>query len=128
MMKHILVIDDEAPVLSLFGQFLESAGYSVALAPDGQTGLRLLKQQKPDLIITDIMMPEMDGLELLMKTQKQYPEIPVIAISGGMKMRPASFLPQAKKFGARRVFIKPVELSELFDAVQKLLGESAEDK
>ena len=128
MMKHILVIDDEASVLSLFGQFLENAGYSVALAPDGQAGLRLLKQQKPDLIITDIMMPEMDGLELLMKVQKQYPGIPVIAISGGMKSQPANFLPQARKFGAQHVFIKPIELSELLNVVQKLLSDSAEDK
>lgn len=127
-MKHILVIDDDASILSLFGRFLESAGYSVALAPDGRTGLRLLKPQKPDLIITDIMMPEMDGLELLMKIKKQHPEIPVIAISGGMKIRPSNFLPQAKEFGARHVFIKPVELSELLNTVQKLLGESAEDQ
>jgi len=127
-MKHILVIDDEAPVLSLFGQLLESAGYSVALASDGQEGLRLLKQQKPDLIITDIMMPEMDGLELLMTIRKQYPEIPAIAISGGMKIQPVSFLPQAKKLGAKRVFVKPVELSTLLQAVQELLGAAAENK
>ena len=127
-MKHILVIDDEAPVLSLFGQLLESAGYSVALASDGREGLRLLKQQKPDLIITDIMMPEMDGLELLMTIRKQYPEIPAIAISGGMKIQPVSFLPQAKKLGAQHVFVKPVELSALLQAVQELLRASAENK
>jgi CheY-like chemotaxis protein len=128
MMPHILVIDDDAPVLSLFGQALENAGYSVALAPDGREGMRLLKQQKPDLIITDIMMPEMDGLELLTKIRKQHAEIPVIAVSGGMKIQPANFLPQAKKFGAQRVFIKPVELSELLHAVQELLSKSAENK
>ncbi len=127
-MAHILVIDDETPVRSLFGQLLESAGYSVALASDGREGLRLMKQQKPDLIITDIMMPEMDGLELLMNIRKQHLDVPVIAISGGMKTQPANFLPQAKKFGAQRVFIKPVELSALLQAVQELLGESAENK
>lgn len=127
-MAHILVIDDDDAVLSLFGQFLESAGYSVMLAPDGGEGMRLMKQRNPDLIITDIMMPEMDGLELLMKIRKHHPGIPVIAISGGMKTQPASFLPQAKKFGAQHVFIKPVGLSDLLEAVQKLLGESAENK
>ncbi|MEI8206434.1 MAG: response regulator, partial [Kiritimatiellales bacterium] len=125
---HILVMDDETPVRSLFGQFLESAGYSVALASDGREGLRLMKQQKPDLIITDIMMPEMDGLELLMNIRKQHLDVPVIAISGGMKAQPANFLPQAKKFGAHRVFIKPVELSALLQAVQELLSESAKNK
>jgi CheY-like chemotaxis protein len=127
-MAHILVIDDDASILSLFGRFLESAGYSVALAPDGEEGMRLLKQKKPDLVITDIMMPGMDGLELLMKIRKQQLGIPVIAISGGMKSQPANFLPHAKKFGARRVFIKPVELAELLQAVQGLLSESAENK
>ncbi len=127
-MPHILVVDDDASVLSLFGQFLEGEGYSVALAPDGGEGLRLLKQQKPDLIITDIMMPEMDGLELLMNIKKQQLGIPVIAISGGMKIRPANFLPQARKLGAHRVFIKPIELSELLNAVQELLSKSTENK
>lgn len=122
-MPHILIIDDDLSVLSLFEQFLTSAGYSVALATDGREGLRQMKQQKPDLIITDIMMPEMDGLELLMEIKKHHQEIPVIAISGGMKIRPISFLPQAKKFGARRVFQKPIALTELLQAVQELLSE-----
>jgi CheY-like chemotaxis protein len=127
-MAHILVMDDETSVRSLFGQLLESAGYSVVLASDGREGLRLMKQQKPDLIITDIMMPEMDGLELLMNIRKQHLDVPVIAISGGMKTQAVNFLPQAKKLGAQRVFIKPVELSALLQAVQELLSESAKNK
>ncbi len=126
-MKNILVLDDDPSILSLFGQFFESAGYSVTLAPDGKEGLRSVKAKKPDLIITDIMMPEMDGLELLMEIKRHHPEIPVIAISGGMKIQPVSFLPQAQKFGARRVFIKPVSLADLLQAVQELLGEPVAD-
>jgi len=127
-MAHILVIDDESFIRSLFGQFLEKSGHSVALAADGREGLQLIKQQKPDLIITDIMMPEMDGLELLMEIRKQHLEIPVIAISGGMKSQPANFLPQAQKFGAQRVFIKPINLAELFNAVNELLSKPSENK
>ncbi|MFA7257004.1 MAG: response regulator [Kiritimatiellales bacterium] len=127
-MKHILVIDDDPAVLSLFEQFLESEGFSVALALNGLEGILSLKQQKPDLIITDIMMPEMDGLELLMEIKKHHPEIPVIAISGGMKIQPVNFLPQAKKFGARHIFSKPIALSELLAAVQELLNADAKDK
>ncbi len=127
-MSHILVIDDDLSVLSLFEQFLESVGYSVALATDGKDGLRQIEKQKPDLIITDIMMPEMDGLELLMELRKDNPCIPVIAISGGMKIQPVNFLPQAKKFGASRIFIKPVSLVELRQAVQELLAEPRPDE
>lgn len=121
-MQHILIVDDDLAVLSLFQQFLESSGYSVAVAPDGKKGLQMLRQRQPDLIITDIMMPEMDGLELLMDIRKHHSEIPVIAISGGMKIQPGNFLPQAAKFGARRIFQKPVSLADLLQAVQELLN------
>jgi CheY-like chemotaxis protein len=121
-MAHILVIDDDPAVLLLFKQFLENAGYSVELAADGKNGMETMGRRKPDLIITDIMMPEMDGLELLMEIKRHHPEIPVIAISGGMKILPVSFLHHAEKFGARRVFQKPVELSTLLRAVQELLA------
>jgi CheY-like chemotaxis protein len=126
-MKHLLVIDDDPSILSLFSQFLEDAGYSVASALDGKEGLQSVKAKKPDLIITDIMMPEMDGLELLMEIKRHHSEIPVIAISGGMKIQPVNFLPQAQKFGANRVLLKPVSLADLLQAVQELLGESAAD-
>lgn len=119
-MKHILVIDDEPALLSLFGQFLESEGYSVALAADGREGMNLMKQQQPDLVITDIMMPEMDGLEVLQEIRSRSPEIPVIAISGGMKGAPINFLPHAKKMGALHVFEKPVALSKLLQTIKEL--------
>jgi CheY-like chemotaxis protein len=126
-MNHILVIDDDPSVLSLFDQFLESTGYSVALAPDGREGFRSIRKKKPDLIITDIMMPDMDGLEVLMELKNKHPDIPVIAISGGMKIQPVSFLPQAKKFGTRRVFQKPVALADLLKAIQELLVKPSTD-
>lgn len=122
-MSRILIIDDDPSILTLFEQYLKSAGYAVTTAPDGQTGLKLLDQRSFDLIITDILMPEMDGLELLLELRKNWKNIPVIAVSGGMKIQPVNFLPQAKKFGAKRIFEKPVTLSELLQAVQKLLEE-----
>jgi CheY-like chemotaxis protein len=123
-MAHILVIDDDLSILSLFEQFLTNDGHSVAVASNGRNGLRMMEKQKPDLIITDIMMPEMDGLELLMELRKDHSDIPIIAISGGMQIQPVSFLPQAKKFGADRIFIKPVSLVELRQAIRELLTES----
>ena len=126
-MKHILVIDDEPSLLILFKQFLENEGYSVATAADGREGMHLLREHKPDLIITDIMMPEMDGLEVVQEIRSKYRDIPVIAISGGMKGGRLNFLPHAKKFGARRVFEKPVELAQLLQAVQELLAAPPEN-
>lgn len=125
---HILVIDDESAVRLGFEQFLTKAGYRVTSAEDGREGMSLMRKQPPDLIITDIMMPEMDGLEILMEINKLKLNIPVITISGGMKTRPASFLPQAKRFGASRVFSKPVNLPELLTAIQELLAGAAVEK
>ena len=127
-MAHILIIDDEISIQLLFEQFLEGEGYGVSSASDGREGLLLMKQQRPDLVIADIMMPEMDGLEVIRDIKKNNPELPVIAISGGMHGVQMNFLPHARKFGASRVFEKPVLLADLLAAVQELLSTSAENK
>ncbi|NOU35382.1 MAG: response regulator [Kiritimatiellaceae bacterium] len=121
-MAHILVIEDDESVCRLFGQFLEGEGFTVSQASNGKEGLALLKQQKPDLVITDIMMPEMDGLEVIRNLRHQHAGLPVIAISGGMKTASVNFLPHAKKFGADCVFEKPVSLTALLAVVRKLLS------
>jgi CheY-like chemotaxis protein len=121
-MKTILIIDDDEAVLGLFSQFLEAKDYAVLQAADGREGLRLFDTDPPDLVITDIMMPEMDGLEILQNLRKTSPDLPVIAISGGMRNATINFLPHAKTFGACRVFEKPVALSDLLQAVEELLG------
>jgi CheY-like chemotaxis protein len=121
-MARILIIDDDPAILSLFGQFLEAAGYTVALAADGREGIRLLHETRPELVISDIMMPEMDGLEVIREVASNGNNLPVIAISGGMKSASLNFLPHAKKFGAHRIFQKPVELTDLLAAVEELLA------
>jgi CheY-like chemotaxis protein len=125
-MALILVIDDDDSVQTLFSQFLTNAGYSVAVASSGRDGLDQAREKKPDLIITDIMMPEMDGLEIIRAIRADSPDLPVIAISGGMRNLPFNFLPHAKKFGACRVFEKPVALAELKAAIHQLLGNNPE--
>jgi CheY-like chemotaxis protein len=119
---NILLIDDEPAVRTSFERFLQGEGYNVTTASDARAGMQLLKQQKVHLIITDIMMPEMDGLELLMELKKQHKEIPVIVFSGGMKQQPISFLPMAKKFGASRIFDKPVNFDAMRQAIHELLA------
>lgn len=121
-MAHILVIEDDSSVQFLFGQWLKGEGYSVTLADDGREGIRQLELKKPDLIITDIMMPEMDGIEVIQAVRKIDKNLPIIAISGGMRDLPINFLSHAKKLGASFIFEKPVILSELLCAVRQALG------
>lgn len=120
-MGKILIIDDDPTIQKLFSQFLESKGHLVVQATNGRTGMRMMAEDRPDLIITDILMPEMDGLEILMKIRSTHDDMPVIAISGGMRGFPLNFLHQAKLFGARHVFEKPVSLEVLYRAVTELL-------
>ena len=121
-MKRILVIDDDEMIRIVFERFLKGQGYAVDCAADGKEGLRLLEVQSPDLVITDIMMPDTDGLEVVLSMRENHPEIPVIAISGGMTVAPMDFLPMVKKFGAVKVFYKPVELGDLLEGVRELIG------
>ena len=124
-MARILIIDDEADIRTVFQRCLERMGYKVETAADGRQGLRLVATSAPDLVITDLMMPETDGLEVIRTIRKEQPDLPVIAISGGMRVAPVNFLPIAEKFGASRVFEKPVELDRLLAAVRELLGDKA---
>ena len=122
-MHRILVIEDDRSVQNLFEQLLEGEGFSVSLASNGREGLFRMHEETPDLIITDIMMPEMDGLEVIQAIQKFDPALPVIAISGGMRDLPINFLSHAKRFGACRVFEKPVSLSEILSSIKELLAD-----
>lgn len=119
--KHILIIDDDPSVLTVFGQYFETKGYSVDRAVDGRDAMKKLQQHRADLIITDILMPDKDGLETIRDVRSDFPDLPIIAISGGMRNASMSFLPLAKKFGAVHLFEKPVSLSDLHAAVQNLL-------
>jgi DNA-binding response OmpR family regulator len=119
-MKRILLIDDDLTLRKLFSQFLSRNGYDVLQAENGKIGLDMIGQDKPDLVITDILMPEMDGLEILLALRK-CSTVPIIAISGGMRNLPIDFLKQAKMFGARYIFEKPVPLDVLLSAVNELL-------
>lgn len=120
-MARILIIDDDETIRSVFNRFLTGKGYDVIVAADGRQGLRLLEEESVDLVITDIMMPETDGLEVVMAIRGKETDIPVIAISGGMHAMPMDFLPMAKKFGAKDVLYKPVELDDLLAAVERAL-------
>jgi len=82
-MARILLIDDDAPVRRTLRKMLERQGYEVEEAPDGKAGLTLYQENPADLIITDLIMPEMEGIETIMELRRRFPDVKIIAMSGG---------------------------------------------
>jgi DNA-binding NtrC family response regulator len=115
-MATILVIDDQEPVRSLLRAVLEGAGHEVLEASNGRRGLELYRKRSADLIITDIVMPEMNGLELMLELTRNFLNVKVIAISGGLESEGS--LSVAKLLGARQTFQKPLDMGELLSAVR----------
>ncbi len=121
-MKNILIMDDDSSVQKLFTQFLTGHGYKVECAANGIAGLETMHWFNPDLLIVDIMMPEMDGLEVVQEIRRWNSELPIIAVSGGMRDGNMNFVSFAKEFGANAIFEKPVSLADLLASVRALLG------
>jgi DNA-binding response OmpR family regulator len=120
-MIRILVIDDDINIREMLKECLERAEYEVLVASDGKAALTLHSANPVDLIITDIVMPEKDGLEIIMEFRRRFPAVKVIAISGGGKIGANEYLNIAKVLGATKTFSKPFELRELLAAVRELL-------
>lgn len=121
-MAHILVVDDEAQIRAMLKQTLEKEGHEVFTAANGVEALKLTQENTIDLVITDIIMPEKEGIETILELKRTFPTIQIIAISGGGRIDPMTHLKMAKNLGARYVFKKPVKRDELLSAVRDLLG------
>jgi two-component system, response regulator, stage 0 sporulation protein F len=119
-MATILVIDDQEPIRALLRAALEGDGHEVLEAANGLLGLERYRERAADLIITDIRMPEMNGLELMLELNRSFPHVKVIAMSGGLERK--GELNAAKLLGARRTFHKPFDVKELLDAVRDELA------
>jgi len=120
-MPRVLVIDDEPQIRSLVKRFLSQAGYEVDQAGDGLDGVKQMKENPADLVITDILMPKQEGLETIRQIREIYPDCKIIAMSGGSQLTAMDFLPIAKKFGAAKIFHKPIDFQELVEAVKELV-------
>jgi len=118
----VLVVDDDARIRRVVRRALERRGSHVIEADDGKTALRILDDAPVDLVITDIFMPNIDGLALILDIRKVYPETKVIAISGGSEAVPGDYLHVAKALGAIKVFQKPLDLEALVAAVEENFG------
>jgi DNA-binding response OmpR family regulator len=120
-MAKILVIDDDHAVRLTIQIFLERAGHEVICASDGEQGLRAFASDSPQLIITDIIMPNKEGIETIMLIRERDTTIPIIAMSGGGRVGNADFLKIASRLGANEVLAKPFERQDLIAAVRRLL-------
>jgi len=122
-MARILVIDDDAQVRGAVRRILERAGHTVEDVGDGNAGLRAHRERPADLIITDIFMPERDGIETIRELRRESPQVKIIAISGGDRTHTLDLRKDAELLGASRALRKPFELAELLQAVRDVLGE-----
>ncbi len=121
-MSRILVIDDEEPVRLLLRKMLEQAGHEVDVASGGSSGIELYRQRGADIVITDILMPGMDGIETIRQLRRESPGVRILAISGGGRIGADHYLCLAGKLGALSELSKPFSRQSLIDEVDTLLA------
>lgn len=120
-MKTLLMIDDEVKLLEVFEKFLSKKGYRVLTATSGEKGLRIAQLEKPDLIVLDLRMPKMDGIETLKRLRKKDKDTKVIMLTA---FGTANYLRVTSDLGISDFISKPFDLHALLDVITSTLGES----
>jgi DNA-binding NtrC family response regulator len=120
-MVRILIIDDLPAVRQLMGDMLRARGYAVVEAENGRDGIAKMREAPADLVITDVIMPEMEGMETVSTLRKAYPGLRIIAMSGGGRAANYDFLQATVKLGAARTLQKPFTRDELIEVVEECL-------
>ena len=121
-MAKILVIDDDDTIRTLLCRMLERSGHDVLVAANGTEASELFRKNPLDLIITDLFMPDREGLEIIQELRKNHPQVKIIAISGGGSIGGTSFLDVARLIGASRTLEKPFGSQTLLGTVDEVLG------
>ena len=124
-MERVLIIDDEQQIRSMLRLMLERDGYEVIEAPDGIEGIKAYRQKPADLIITDLIMPNKDGIGMIIELQKEFPDVKIIAMSGGGLNKPEGYLKGAKKLGAACTLTKPIDREKMLRAVKNVIKGTA---
>lgn len=117
----ILLVDDDEQFRAMLSEALTGEGYQVLEASDGEQAIKLYAARPTDLVITDLVMPEKEGLEMIVEIKRLFAGVKIIAISGGGRGNSPSFLKMAKAFGAQRVLAKPFLHSEILEAISQVL-------
>lgn len=121
---RVLVVDDSADIRGMLQAQLEMEGFEVATAPDGARALALLGRQRTDLIITDLFMPDKDGIETILGIREKYPAVQIVAMSGWDSRQGSDYLKVAREIGAVRTVKKPFELTDIVKIVRDLMPPS----
>lgn len=125
-MKIILVVDDDQDVRSCVRNILEHSGYNVLEAENGSVGINICRHNLVDLVVVDLFMPEKEGIETIIELRKEYADLKILAISGGIPgYGPDHFLHIAQKLGADGTLDKPFNMQQLLSKVEILLTPSA---
>ena len=122
-MSKIMIVDDDLQVRNMLRLTLEREGYEVVEAADGVAAVDRFKDGGIDLVVTDIVMPEKEGIELIMELKGLDPRVRIIAISGGGRINPEDYLKWARRFGVERTFSKPLDRQKLLKSIADLLAD-----
>jgi len=120
-MARVLVIDDEEQVRTLIREVLEGAGHEVMEAGNGREAMKLFEANPTSVVITDLVMPEQDGLETIRELRRRFPTVKIIAVSGAQQKLNLELLYVAEKLGALRTLEKPFDIRKLVALVEELL-------
>ena len=124
-MAKILIIDDDGQLRQILQQLLTSSGHAVTTAHDGADGLRRFRAEPADLIITDVFMPDQDGLGTILALRREFPGVRIIAISG-RESRSPNWLTVAARLGATRTLANPFTVGQLTEAIADVLAARAD--
>jgi len=125
MIKSILIIDDDTIFRTGLVKILRMENYDVLEASDGQEGINLFQKQKPDLVITDILMPNKEGIETIIELKDSFPDQRILAMSGGGRGNPQEYLEFAKDCGAEKILKKPFKIDELLQLISSMSAEES---
>ena len=121
-MQKTLVIEDDESLRTLMSRSLRSKGFEVVTARDGGEGIAMWDFERPDLVVTDLYMPNVDGIEAIMALRARQPDIPIVAVSGGDSRASFLALDSAGDLGATVLLAKPFLPDQLYEAVVKALS------
>jgi CheY-like chemotaxis protein len=122
-MAKILVIDDDALVRAVLTSILEQVGHTVLTAEDGLRGMAMFHEERPDLVITDLVMPEQQGIQTLAKIRGEDPNAKVIVMSGSGRIGDTDFVAEAQALDANDIVAKPFDPEDLLRSVSRCLAE-----